>query len=84
MNLGKNILHECREKGWSLATLAKKSSVPKATLHGWVTGRTVRDMVQLKRVAIELRTPLYRLLFGLCDPTCECGRDKSAAGTAGR
>lgn len=68
MNLGKNIQFRCKERGWSLSVLAKRSSVPKATLHGWTTGRQVSNLTQLRRVSQALEMSLFELVFGISDP----------------
>ncbi|OFZ10919.1 MAG: hypothetical protein A2Z20_03435 [Bdellovibrionales bacterium RBG_16_40_8] len=44
--------------------LAKRSSVPKATLHGWVTGRKALKLEQVRMVADALEVSFYWLIFG--------------------
>jgi transcriptional regulator with XRE-family HTH domain len=68
MNLGKNILTKCRQRGWSLAQLAKISSVPKSTIHGWITGQQSINLKQLANVSSALESPIYELAFGFKDP----------------
>ena len=68
MNLGKNIEKKCHEKNWSMTRLAKEAGVPKATLHGWITGRRALNMDQLRCVSMSLGVPLYELLFSAKDP----------------
>lgn len=68
MNLSKNIAHYCKQKNMPLSVLARKAKVPKATLHGWITGRRALNLDQLRRVADTLEVPLYRLLFDADDP----------------
>ena len=68
MNLSKNIALYCKQKNMRLSVLARKAKVPKATLHGWITGRRALNLDQLRRVADTLEVPLYRLLFDAEDP----------------
>lgn len=68
MQLEKNLQKACREQSLSLAKLAKASGVPKATIHGWMTGRKAMDLRQLKKVATVLKTSLHELVFGEPDP----------------
>ncbi len=68
MNLGKMIQILVEQKGWSLATLARRSGVPKTTLHGWCTGRAVQNLEQLRRVAAALEVSVHYLAFGSEDP----------------
>ncbi len=57
-----------KKKKLSLSQLAKLSSVPVSTLHGWVTGRTTLNMDQLKKVQLVLEVPLHELLWACPDP----------------
>ncbi len=68
MVLGKMILNLSGQKGWSLATLARRSRVPKTTIHGWTTGRAVQDLEQLRRVAAALDVSIHFIAFGSEDP----------------
>jgi len=56
------------QKGWSLATLARRSGVPKTTLHGWSNGRAVQNLEQLRRVSCALEVSVHYLAFGREDP----------------
>jgi transcriptional regulator with XRE-family HTH domain len=68
MDLGKNILQKCKDKGVTLSKLAKLSGVKQPTLHGWTTGRSVHNMDDLKKVCAVLETGLHELIFGGSDP----------------
>ncbi len=68
MILGKMITALNEQKGWSLSTLARRSGVPKTTIHGWTTGRAVQDLNQLRKVASTLEVSLHFLAFGCEDP----------------
>ena len=68
MDLGKNILQKCKEKGITLSKLAKLSGVKQPTLHGWTTGRSVQNIDDLKKVCIVLEVGLHELIFGQADP----------------
>ncbi len=68
MELGKNILELCREKGLTISKLAKLSNVKQPTLHGWTTGRAVKNIKDLKRVCTVLEIGLHEMIFGESDP----------------
>lgn len=68
MKLAENLLIQCRKKGITLATLARKAGVPQATLHGWSTGRSVQNLDDLKKICSVLEISLHQILFGLPDP----------------
>jgi transcriptional regulator with XRE-family HTH domain len=68
MDLGKNILQKCKEKGMTISKLAKLSGVKQPTLHGWTTGRSVHNIEDLKKVCAVLQVGLYELIFGSSDP----------------
>ncbi len=68
MILANNILKNCRAKGMTLSRLAKLSNVKQPTLHGWTTGRAVKNINDLKRVCAVLEIGLYEILFGESDP----------------
>jgi transcriptional regulator with XRE-family HTH domain len=46
------------------AQLARKASVPKQSLSGWLAGSNPRDVKQVKRVADALGVSLDNLMFG--------------------
>lgn len=68
MELGKMLSHYCKARGLTMAQLAREAKVPKATVHGWFTGRSALKPEQLKRVATVLEAPLHELVFGEPDP----------------
>ena len=68
MKLANNIKRLCKERGLSLARLAKDAGVPPQTLHNWTTGRRSIDPAQLKRIAAELEVSIHQLLFNEPDP----------------
>jgi len=71
--LGRMILKHCAERDWTLAVLARRSGVPKPTLHGWTTGRNATNPMQLKLVAQALGISLHELIFGEPDPMSSGG-----------
>jgi transcriptional regulator with XRE-family HTH domain len=64
MNLRKQLRFYLDQRSWTAASLAKKSRVPKASLSGWMAGKSPRDIEQLKRVCDVLDVSLDNLLFG--------------------
>jgi len=75
MELGKMLAHHSQRRGMSMAQLAREANVPKATLHGWVTGRRALNMRQLKSVASVLEVSLHELIFGTPDPHGSIGHE---------
>lgn len=68
MNLSKNILFFAKKKGLSISALAKLSGVKQPTLHGWTTGRAVKNINDLKKVCSVLEVGLHTILYGEKDP----------------
>lgn len=68
MKLSSTLESLCKKKGITLAELARRSDVPKQTIHNWTTGRRSINPDQLKRVAQTLETSVHFLLFGEQDP----------------
>lgn len=68
MNIEKNLLKRCKEKGLTISQLARLSGVKQPTLHGWTTGRAVRKIEDLKKVSVVLKVSMHELLFGTSDP----------------
>lgn len=68
MELGKVLTNLCEKQNLSLTELAKKSGVPKQTLHNWTLDRKSVNPDQLKKVAEVLRVSLHYLLYGEEDP----------------
>ena len=70
----KRLKRLCKENGLTIAELARRSGVPKATLHSWTTGASP-NMQQLKKVSSALSVSLHSLAFGEPDPH-EYGAEK--------
>lgn len=68
MILGKMLVKLCKERGMTLAALAKESGVKQPTLHGWSTGRSVQNLDDLRKVCDVLEVSMFYLLFGEKDP----------------
>jgi transcriptional regulator with XRE-family HTH domain len=68
MELAKNLLFLCNERGLSLSELARLCLIPKSTLHGWTTGSSVHDLNDLKKICAVLEVNFYSLVFGSSDP----------------
>jgi len=75
MNLDKNLKDLCEERSLTLSELARRSGVKQPTLHGWLTGRTVHNLDDLKKVSSVLEVSLHQLLFGSPDPHENVGRE---------
>lgn len=65
MNLKNQLRFYLDLREMSATQLAKKSSVPKQSLAGWIAGSNPRDVRQVKRVADVLGVSLDNLLFGV-------------------
>lgn len=59
-----------KKKGWTLAELARRSGVPKTTIHHWTCGK-VPGLTQVGKVANTLGVPLHELIYGKPDPHLE-------------
>jgi len=68
IKLSKNLQNACKKKKISIKDLSKSSGVPAPTIHGWISGKGVQNLGQLKKVASVLEEPFYELLFGEADP----------------
>ena len=79
MMLDKIIQKLCKERGITIAALAKESGVKQPTLHGWTTGRSVQNLDDLKKVCNYLQVSLHCILFGEKDPFSEdcCTKNES-------
>lgn len=62
--LSEKIITKCLTKQLSIASLARQSGVPKATIHGWMTGRSPKNLANVKKVADVLGVPIGQLIFG--------------------
>jgi len=63
-----NLALLCRQKGWTVAKLAKVSGVPVQTLHGWTAGKKPVNFDQVKKVATALEVSIHQIIFGEVDP----------------
>jgi transcriptional regulator with XRE-family HTH domain len=68
MILAKNIIRLCKEKGITVTQLARMAEISQPTLHGWTTGRSVKKVEDLKKIASVLEVSIHELLFGTPDP----------------
>lgn len=68
MKLGTNIKELCKKKKMTLKDLSRLAGIPNQTLHNWVTGRSMVNPEQLKKVANALEVSLHFLVFGENDP----------------
>jgi len=68
MKLGETLTELCRRKRLTLAELARRSGVPKQTLHNWTVGRRSVNPDQLRPVARELGVSVHFLLYSENDP----------------
>jgi transcriptional regulator with XRE-family HTH domain len=68
MKLGQQLETILKERRLSLSQLARETKIPKATLHGWMTGQRSVDPDQVRRVAAKLEVSVHYLLFGEADP----------------
>lgn len=68
IKLDKNLKKLCKERGVTLATLAKETGVRQPTLHGWTTGRSAQKLDDLKKVCNFFKVGLHFIIFGEKDP----------------
>ncbi|MDX9732107.1 MAG: helix-turn-helix transcriptional regulator [Bdellovibrionales bacterium] len=68
VKLSETLNRRMRLQGLTLTQLARKSGVPKPTLHGWMTGRRAMNADYLRKVASVLQISIHELLFGAPDP----------------
>lgn len=63
MKLRSTLERHLKETGITASALAEKAGVPKATLLGWLAGKTPRDLNQLRSVAKFIGTTIDSLVF---------------------
>lgn len=63
MELAKNLIRICKKKHLSLPDLARLSGVKRLTLYRWTTGKTVRNLDDLKKVCAILKVGIHEILF---------------------
>ncbi len=68
MKLGATLNLLAKKRKLTLSELARRSGVPKQTLHNWVTGRKSVNPDQLKKVATVLEVSVHYLTYGEPDP----------------
>ena len=68
MSFGKRLVELCKVRSISLSKLSVAVGIPKATLHGWTTGRNSANPEQIKKLAFFFKIPVHVLLFGEPDP----------------
>jgi transcriptional regulator with XRE-family HTH domain len=68
VELHNTILKLCREKGITPTKLARVSGIKQPTLHGWITGRKVKNLEDLLKICEVFNVSLYFLLFDKPDP----------------
>ncbi len=68
MKLGKIIESLCKERGWTVAKLARESGVPVQTIHNWSTARGAVNPDQVKKISQTLGVSVHYLLYGESDP----------------
>lgn len=62
--ISKTLRQLMTERRYSLTQLAKEANVATSTLNEWLSGRTPKDPIKVKRVASVLSVSLHYLLFG--------------------
>lgn len=63
MKLHSTLESLCKQKGLTLAALARLSGVPKQTLHNWTLGQKSVNPDQIRRVSIILGVSVHYMLF---------------------
>ncbi|TGY65679.1 helix-turn-helix transcriptional regulator [Dubosiella muris] len=62
MNLGNNLFHARRKKGYSQEDVAERLGVSRQTISKWETGETIPDVFQAKTMARLYDIPLDELI----------------------
>lgn len=68
MDLAKNLIKLCEERNLSVSKLARLSGVKQPTIFGWTTGRSVKNLDDLKKVCEVLKVSVHLMLYGTKDP----------------
>ena len=68
MELHKTISRLCAEKGITPTQLARLEGIKQPTLHGWLTGRRVKNIDDLIKICNSFKVSLYVLLYDKPDP----------------
>lgn len=64
MNLSSNLKILMDDSGISLVDLAKKTKVPKQTIHNWLSGADPKNIDQVKSVAEFFHLSIEELVYG--------------------
>lgn len=62
--LKEQLVHYMELRGLGISQLARKTGVPKQTIHDWLVGKKPREPLQVLQVARALGTSMEHLLFG--------------------
>lgn len=68
MKLATNLINSCKQQRITLSEVARRSGVPKQTIHNWTLGRKSINPDQIRAVAQVLEVSVYFLLYGENDP----------------
>jgi transcriptional regulator with XRE-family HTH domain len=68
MKLGQIVQITCKERGWTVARLARESGVPAQTIHNWSLAKGAINPDQVKKISQVLGVSLHYLLYGEGDP----------------
>lgn len=68
MSLSQVLVREMKRKQLNYSQLSRRAEVAKSTIHNWASGRMVKDLSELRRVASVLEISIYELLFDEPDP----------------
>ncbi len=75
MKLGKVIQTLCKERGITVAKLARDCGVPAQTIHNWSTAKGAVNPEQVKCVSQYLGVSVHYLLYGEADPHEQPGQE---------
>jgi len=64
MNLKKNLKYLMKKNTLSIVEISSKTSIPKQTLHNWLSGASPKNVNQLRKIATYFRTTVDELCFG--------------------
>lgn len=68
MELAKNLIKLCQEQNLTVSKLARLSGVKQPTIFGWTTGRSVKNLDDLKKVCEVLKVSVHFMLYETKDP----------------
>ena len=64
MELARILKELCEERGITISTLSKRTTVPQQTLHNWISGVEPKSFTQVKKVAEFFNVTFDYLCFG--------------------